>query len=76
MNITNKQKKSDNFVRIAERRTRRVLDGIRLLEQCSNKRTYEYSDEQIKKIFREVDSAVKHAYHSFNTKRTNNNFKL
>ena len=74
--MNNKQTKSDNFVRIAERRTRRVLDGIRLLEQCSNRRTYEYTDEQVKKIFREIDSALKRANHSFNSKRANTNFKL
>lgn len=72
-----KRAKAEAFRRIAERRTERVLQSLRLLGQCSNRRSYDYNDEQIAKIFREIRSAVHHAEQSFygNNKR-NTHFKL
>lgn len=72
-----KRTKTEAFRRIAERRTERVLQSLRLLGQCSNRRSYEYNDEQIAKIFREIRSAVRRAEQSFhgNNKR-NTHFKL
>ncbi len=41
--------KRDRFVRIAEARTNKLIQMIRLLGNCSNKSAYEYSTEEIKK---------------------------
>lgn len=72
-----KRSKAEAFRRIAERRTERVLQSLRLLGQCSNRRSYEYNDEQITKIFREIRSAVRHAEKSFhNSNKKTINFKL
>jgi hypothetical protein len=71
-----KSVKTEAFRRIAERRTERVLRSLRLLGQCSNRRSYEYNDEQINKIFREIRSAVRHAEQSFQNNRKNTGFKL
>jgi len=49
-----KESKSDRFIRVAERRTARVLTDLRLLGQCANRRTYEYSPDQVRKIFSEI----------------------
>ena len=35
--------KNDRFVRIAEARTNKIIDMIRLLGNCSNKASYDYS---------------------------------
>lgn len=71
-----KHAKAEAFRRIAERRTERVLQSLRLLGQCSNRRSYEYNDEQIIKIFREIRSAVRHAEQSFQNNRKDTGFKL
>ena len=49
-----KESKSDRFIRVAERRTARVLTDLRLLGQCANRRTYEYSPDQVRRIFAEI----------------------
>ena len=51
---SDKESKSDRFIRVAERRTARVLTDLRLLGQCANRRTYEYSPEQVRTIFAEI----------------------
>lgn len=68
--------KAEAFRRVAERRTERVLQSLRLLGQCSNRRSYEYNDKQIAKIFREIRSAVRNAEQSFQNNRKNTGFKL
>ena len=51
---TDKESKSDRFIRVAERRTARVLTDLRLLGQCANRRTYEYSPDQVRRILAEI----------------------
>ena len=45
--------KKGKFVRVAEARTNKIISMIRLLGNCSNKATYEYTNGDIKKIFGE-----------------------
>ena len=45
------ESKRERFVRIVEARTNKILEMMRLLGNCSSKANYEYSDEDIKKIF-------------------------
>ena len=47
--------KRDKFVRLAEARTNKIISMIRLLGNCSNSRIYEYSREDIKKIFSTIE---------------------
>lgn len=60
-----RETKRTRFVRIAEARTNRILDQLRLLGNCSNKNNYEYADEDIKKIFRAIDQEVKNVKAKF-----------
>ena len=53
--------KQERFVRIAENRTNRILEQIRLLGNCSNKHNYSYTDEDIKKIFSVIENELKEA---------------
>ena len=41
--------KHEKFVRVAESRTNKIIDMIRLLGNCSSTATYEYTDEDVKK---------------------------
>ena len=51
-NLSSKgETKREKFVRLAEQRTNRILDGIRSLGKLSNVKNYEYSDQDINKIF-------------------------
>ena len=43
-----KESKRDKFVRVAEARTNKIIGMIKLLGNCSNKNTYEYSKEDVK----------------------------
>ena len=54
-----KETKNERFKRIAGKRTNDVLDKIRLLGNCSNKNTYEYSKEEVSKIFNEIEKNLK-----------------
>jgi hypothetical protein len=56
---TNTNIKRERFVRIAESRVNKILSNLDNLSKCSNKRNYEYSDEEVRKIFREIERKVK-----------------
>ena len=53
-NDIDRESKSDRFIRVAERRTAKVLTDLRLLGQCANRRSYDYSPDQVRRIFREI----------------------
>ena len=57
--------KHDKFIRIAEARTNKIIDMIRLLSNCSNKATYEYTEEDIKKIFSVLEQELKTCKNKF-----------
>lgn len=57
--------KRHRFVRIAENRTNKILDMLRLLSNCSNKSNYDYTDEDIKKIFTAIEKETKNAKNAF-----------
>ena len=51
--------KRDRFVSIVETRVNKIFDTLDSLGKCSNKKNYEYSEKDIKKIFGEIDKKVK-----------------
>ena len=51
--------KEERFKRVAEKRIQRVLDSMRSLTQCSNKRMYKWNDEQLRKIWDAIDRELK-----------------
>jgi NADH/NAD ratio-sensing transcriptional regulator Rex len=67
--------KSDRFKRVAERRTKVVLRDLRILGNCGNKGNYSYTSEQIRKIFSEVEHALKEARGKFHLPKKED-FKL
>ena len=68
--------KADSFKKVAEKRTVRVLDSLRLLGQCANRRSYEYTDSQVNKIFREIRSALRDTEQRFKDGNRKTQFKL
>ena len=59
------ESKEERFKRVAEKRIRRVLDSIRSLTQCYNKRMYNWNDEHLKKIWAAIDKELKECKESF-----------
>ena len=57
------------FKRIAEKRVQRVLDSIRSLSQCSNKRMYQWDDEQLKIIWVAIEKELAKCKESFENAR-------
>jgi hypothetical protein len=50
--------KEQRFKRVAGKRVQNVLDSIRKLSQCSNKRMYEWNEGQLKTIWRAIDKEM------------------
>ena len=53
------ESRHERFKRLAAKRTNDILEKIRILGNCSNKSSYEYTEEEINKIFTEVDKQLK-----------------
>lgn len=51
--------KRQRFQRLAEKRTNDVLERLRILGNCANRGQYEYTAEEIRKIFNTIDREVK-----------------
>ena len=51
--------KRNRFIKIAESRVNRILTNLDSLGKCSNRRNYEYSEEEVRKIFREIEHKIK-----------------
>ena len=50
--------KREKFIRLAEGRTQSALDAIRKLGNLSNRRAYEYSDSDVRKILKALRDAT------------------
>jgi len=50
--------KRDRFQRLAERRTNDVLERLRILGNCANRGQYEYTTEDVRKIFKAIETEV------------------
>ena len=55
----NKEIRRDRFVRIVERRVNNILDSFDSLGKCANRRNYEYSDEDVERIFGAIQKKMK-----------------
>lgn len=51
--------KRETFLRLAEKRTNEVLKRIRILGNCSNRYAYEYTEEDVRKIFAAIEQELK-----------------
>lgn len=60
-----KVSRRERFVRVAERRTKRVLKDIAMLASCSNRNAYEFSDTDVQKIFAAIELELNKAHERF-----------
>lgn len=72
------ESKEEKFVRLAEQRTNNAINKIRLVSNLSNKKNYEYSNDEVKEIFRAIDYEVSVAKKEFEKelKKQNSEFKF
>jgi hypothetical protein len=56
---TSNNVKRERFIRVVESRVNKILYNLDNLGKCSNKRNYEYSDEEVRRMFREIERKVK-----------------
>ncbi|MDD5015676.1 MAG: hypothetical protein PHW73_11395 [Atribacterota bacterium] len=65
------ENREQRFKRIAEKRTDKILNDLRILANCSNKSSYAYTEEDINKIFRAIEEELKHVKAKFKISRSN-----
>lgn len=70
------ENKRDKFTRIAENRTNKILHMIDLLGNCANKRVYDYSEEDVKKIFGAIERQLNTTKSKFKSNSQKSKFKL
>lgn len=57
--MVSKTDKRERFKRLAEYRTNLILSRLKVLGNCANRSAYEYTEEEINKIFTEIERKVK-----------------
>ena len=65
-----------NFKRLAASRTNEVLRRLKILGNCSNRSHYDYTEEEINKVFSEIERKVREAKAKFTFPHRDNDFKL
>lgn len=55
----NEQDRAEKFVTLAEARTNKALNAIRLLGNLSNKANYKYTEEQVNQIFETLEQQLR-----------------
>ena len=58
--------KRDKFVRLAEARTNKIIDMIQFLGNCSNANAYDYTQQDVDKIFGAIEAELREAKKKFN----------
>ncbi len=53
------QRKRLNFKKLAERRTNAILERIRILGNLANRSAYEYSENDIRKVFGAIEQELR-----------------
>ena len=66
-----KETRHDRFRRLAEKRTNNMIKNIRILGNCSNRSSYEYTKEELDKIFNAIASELREAKSKFTFKKKN-----
>ena len=57
--------KRERFVRLAENRTNKIINMVRLLGNCSNRSAYEFDKDDVQQIFASIEEEVKNAKSKF-----------
>ena len=58
-NAPNNETKRERFKRLGSLRTNEVLRRLKVLGNCANRGAYEYTEEEVNKIFSEIERKVR-----------------
>lgn len=73
--MVTKNNKRERFKKLAVYRTNEVLKRLKVLGNCANRSAYEYTEEEVGKIFSEIERKVREVKSKFNYPK-NKEFKL
>ena len=73
--MASRQEKQERFKRLATTRTNIVIKRIKVLSNCANRSAYEYTEDEVNKIFSAIESEVRRAKSKFSFPK-NKEFKL
>ncbi len=68
--------KEERFVRIAENRTNKIINMIRLLGNCANTNNYQYTNNQVDRIFRAIEKELDITKKKYAINQSNERFSL
>lgn len=68
--------RAQRFKRIATYRTNEVLDKLRLIGNLSNKTNYEYTEDEVNKIFSAIETQLRIAKAKFSSSKKKREFSL
>jgi len=77
--MSKKSTRRDRFETVAARRTQKLLDLLDVLGNCANKSNYEYTDEDVRKMFTAIENKTKNTKALFGnaiSKEGKNKFKF
>jgi len=57
--MTKQNIKRERFKKLAVYRTNEVLKRLKVLGNCANRSTYNYSENEVNKIFSEIEKSVR-----------------
>ena len=55
------ESRHERFQRVAEARTNKIIDMLRLLGNCSTRTNYEYSEDEVQQIFEALEQEMEEA---------------
>ncbi|HBE90385.1 MAG: hypothetical protein A3E37_04205 [Candidatus Andersenbacteria bacterium RIFCSPHIGHO2_12_FULL_46_9] len=61
----NMSPKQERFKRLATKRTNDILNRLRVLGNCANRSVYGYTEDEIQKIFAEIERKTKEVKSKF-----------
>ena len=70
------KQKRENFVRLAEARTNKILEMVRLLGNLSNTSNYSYTKQDVEKIFKALEKEIGETKKKFDTIGSDDRFTL
>ena len=70
------KQKRENFIRLAENRTNKILEMVRLLGNLSNTSNYTYTKEDVNKIFNAIEKELAETKKKFDTIGSDDKFTL
>ncbi len=70
-----REQKRERFKRLGTQRTNSVLHRLKVLGNCSNRSAYNYTEEEVNKIFSEIERRIRETKAKFHFPK-NKEFKL